>query len=134
MNILRSAILVGFLLGLSATVAFGESAAIGGQECDLWGPVSYIQQGGVVFSATINANWVNATCKWKIEDFDLGQALVRTYSGEEFNDCSITIVPWPNECNCTGWGQSTISASGRVTVKCQAAIDSCTSSTNSCPF
>ncbi len=126
MKTLRSAILAAFLLSISATVAFGQAAAIGVTGyCAIWGPTSYVTNDGV-FNATINANLVNATCKWVIEDFDVGRADVRTYSGEEFNDCSIWFGEYPNEYHYIGFGQSTISASGQVTVKCQAAIDTCT--------
>jgi hypothetical protein len=127
-------ILVVLLVGMTATAAFGDSAAISETgACDIWGPTSYVISEGGVFKAAINKNLVNATCKWTVEDFDLGQADVRTYSGEGYNVCTIWFGRYPDEIKYTGSGQSTISASGQVTVKCQAATDTCVSNGGTCP-
>jgi hypothetical protein len=123
MKILRSTMLVVFFLGVFTTLAFSDSATLSTTECDLWGPVSYIQQGNVVFNATINPNWVIATCKWQIPDFDNGRAEVRTYSGQDYNVCNIVIGVYPDEVYYrNGSGHSTISASGMVTVKCKVLV------------
>jgi hypothetical protein len=131
MKTFLSTILLVFLLGLSATVAWGDAATTGVTGyCAIWGPTSYVTNSEGVFNAAINANWVNATCKWKIADFDLGKADVRTYSGEEYNVCTIWFGEYPSEYHYVGSGQSTISASGQVTVKCKADITTCS---GACP-
>lgn len=134
MKTLCSTILMVLLLGVSATLAFGDAATIGETGyCAIWLPaVNYVTNAGV-FHAAVNKNLVNATCKWTIPDFDLGSADVRTYSGVDFNVCSIWFGSWPEEYSYTGSGHSTISANGQVTVKCQAATDACESHGGACP-
>jgi hypothetical protein len=134
MNKLRGTIIVVLLLGLSAGIAFGEAGTLGiTGYCALWNPgPSYVTNDGV-FNASVNDNWVNATCKWDIPDFDLGQAQVTKYTGEGYNVCTIWFGTYPNEIVYTGSGQSTISASGQVTIKCKAATDTCVSRGGVCP-
>lgn len=125
MKTLLSAICFVLLIGVAATAAFADAATVGVTGyCAIWGPTSYVTNDGV-FHAAVNQDLVNATCKWTIPDFNLGTADVRTYTGDGFNVCTIYFGEFPNEYHYVGSGHSTISASGQVTVKCQAAITSC---------
>ncbi len=133
MKTIVGTIVLVLLLGLSGTPALADSAPIGVTGyCAIFGPTSYETNAGV-FHAAVNQNLVNATCKWTIEDFDLGTADVRTYSGLGFNVCTIWFGSYPAEYFYTGSGHSTISADGQVTVKCQAAREACTPHGASCP-
>lgn len=133
MKTLWSTMVLVLLLGVSATLAFGDEATVGETGyCAVWGPTSYVTNAGV-FHAAVNENLVNATCKWTIPDFDLGTADVRTYSGLDFNRCTIWFGSFPEEYFYTGSGHSTISANGQATVKCQAARDACTPKGQACP-
>jgi len=124
------------LVLVSANIVFADAATIGETGyCAIWGPTSFVTEGEGDFNASINKNWVNATCKWYIEDFEdpEGNADVRTYTGELYNECTIWFGEYPNEIKFPGAGHSTISASGMVTVKCKARFDSCVSAGGTCP-
>jgi hypothetical protein len=134
MKIIRSTILVALLVVLSTGLSFGQAGTLGNTGyCALWNPGPSYETNDGEFHASVNNNWVNATCKWVIPDFDLGQAQVTKYTGEGYNVCSIWFGQYPNEIVYTGSGQSTISASGEVTIKCKAAIDTCVSRGGDCP-
>ncbi len=129
MKMLSGTIVLVLVLGLSGAAALADEAAIGVTGyCAVWGPTSYVTNAGE-FHASVNQNLVNATCKWTIPDYDLG-ADVRTYSGFDFNRCGIWFGSYPEEYHYIGEGHSTISANGQVTVKCQAAVETCT---GACP-